>query len=238
MALDYTLLLVEFDSPLAEPWESPLWRETQTIELSEFHPASSPHRPLARAKLLYSRDALHLRFFVADRYVLSRHTQYQESVYLDSCVEFFVQPRGDGGYFNFEINCGGTLLLYYIEDATRTPDGFARFTKVARELGDQVEIIHSLPEVVFPEDPCPMDWQIACKIPRNVLEAYAGPLGVWAGQVWRANFYKCADESSHPHWASWAPIGEPLNFHQPSCFAPLRFATPTKEYTDEPIDHS
>ena len=224
MALDYTLFPVEVDSPLAEPWESPPWQSASTIEIGSFHPASSSHRPLARAKLLYSPDALHLRFHVNDRYVVSRHTQYQESVYLDSCVEFFVQPRGDGGYFNFEINCGGTLLLYYIEDATRTADGFARFTKVAKELGDQVEISHSLPKVVFPEEPCPLDWQITCKIPRAVLEAYVGSLGAWAGQVWRANFYKCADESSHPHWASWASIGEPLNFHQPNCFAPLRFA--------------
>ena len=38
------------------------------------------------------------------------------------------------------------------------------------------------------------------------------------------NFFKCADDSSHPHWASWAPIGEALNFHQPQYFAPLRFA--------------
>jgi hypothetical protein len=42
-------------------------------------------------------------------------TQYQEMVCYDSCVEFFVQPEPHLGYFNFEFNRGGTMLIYYIE---------------------------------------------------------------------------------------------------------------------------
>ena len=45
-----------------------------------------------------------------------------------------------------------------------------------------------------------------------------------SGQVWRANLYKCGDQTSHPHWASWAPIGEALNFHQPGFFGGLDLA--------------
>ena len=205
------------------PWGSPLWQRAATVELAHFHPAGSSHRPAVRAKVLYTPDALNLRFSVSDRYLVCRHTHFQESVYKDSCVEFFVQPRPDRGYFNFEINCGGTLLSYYIEDPTRTADGFVRFTKVAEEHGRQVEILHSLPQTVDPEEPGPIDWEIGCRIPRGVLEAY---IARWVpGRARpRGNFYKCADESSHPHWASWAPIGEKLDFHQPGCFAPLRFA--------------
>ena len=40
---------------------------------------------------------------------------------------------------------------------------------------------------------------------------------------WRGNAFKCADETSHPHWASWAPIGEALNFHAPGWFGDLDF---------------
>ena len=222
--MEYAIFPTAADAPLAMSWESPLWQSTAAVELANFHPAGSSHRPEVRAKLRYTPDALILRFAVRDRYVVCRHTRFQESVFKDSCVEFFLQPRCGRGYFNFEMNCGGTLLLYYIEDPTRTADGFVRFTKVAPEHGRQVEILHTLPQVVDPEEPGPIDWEIGCKIPRGVLEAYTGALGTWAGQVWRGNFYKCADESSHPHWASWAPIGERLDFHQPGCFAPVRFA--------------
>jgi len=57
-----------------------------------------------------------------------------------------------------------------------------------------------------------------------LVEEFAGPLADPAGQTWRGNFYKCAEDNSHPHWASWAPIGERLNFHVPEHFAPLHFA--------------
>jgi hypothetical protein len=220
----YTIYPAEGPSPLDADWQSPLWQRAQEAPVDRFHPASSMHRPRTRAGLLYDRANLYLRFRVDDRYVLSTTTKYQGPVSRDSCVEFFVEPRRSGGYFNFEINCGGTLLLYFVEDPRRTAKGFARYTRVAPEHGRRVLIRHSMPSVVFPEEPGPIVWQIACQIPLGVLEAYVGPLGPLPGQQWRGNFFKCADESSRPHWASWAPIGEELNFHQPGRFAKLRFA--------------
>jgi hypothetical protein len=195
--------------------------------MEHFHAASSAHRPVVIAKLMYDPANLYLRFRVDDRYVVAKHTEFQSPVWQDSCVEFFVQPRGSGGYFNFEINCGGALLSYYIEDPTRTADGFAKYTKLSAEQGRRVRISHSLPATVAPERQEPIQWHIACAIPLEVLEAYTGPLGLLAGQTWRGNFFKCADDSSHPHWASWAPISEELNFHQPQYFGLLRFALVT-----------
>jgi hypothetical protein len=54
------------------------------------------------------------------------------------------------------------------------------------------------------------------------MARYTGPFSVAAGEVWRANFYKCGDETSQPHWAAWHPV-EALNFHLPQCFGQLRF---------------
>jgi hypothetical protein len=219
----YSAYPVAVAAPLDAPWESGLWQQAEEARIDRFHAASSSHRPVARARLLYDAANLYLRYRVDDCYVVARHAQFQDPVWRDSCVEFFVQPKPSRGYFNFEINCGGTLLAYYIEDPTRTPQGFARFTRLAGEHCDRIRIAHSLPSIVMPELEGPIVWHIACRIPLAVLECYAGPLYPLAGQAWRGNFYKCADDSSHPHWASWAPIGEELNFHQPECFAPLRF---------------
>ena len=47
----------------------------------------------------------------------------------------------------------------------------------------------------------------------------AGP-----GVTWRANFYKCADHTSHPHWLSWSVIGSgKFEFHVPEYFGTLEF---------------
>jgi len=41
---------------------------------------------------------------------------------------------------------------------------------------------------------------------------------------WRVNFYKCADDTSHPHWLTWSPVDLPEpNFHHPQSFGILQF---------------
>jgi hypothetical protein len=145
-----------------------------------------------------------------------------DPVYKDSCVEFFVQPKPDRGYFNFEFNCGGSLLCFYILDPTRVPNGFKDFTPLPEEDGKQVVIYHSMPPVIEPEIVVPTEWRLEFFIPFAVLEKYVGPVGNVTDQEWRANLYKCGDETSHPHWASWAPVDE-FNFHLPHCFGTIRF---------------
>ncbi len=184
----------------------------------------SRHRPETKVRTLYDEEALYVIFRVRDRFVRCTRTRYQEAVHKDGCVEFFVEPRPDKGYLNFEVNCGGALVLKHIVDPERTADGFAAYEDVPWEQASQVHIYHSLPAVVEPEITGPIDWTVEYAIPRALLETYAGPLGPFAGSEWRGNFYKCAEDTSHPHWASWAPIGEILDFHQPGRFGTLRFA--------------
>jgi hypothetical protein len=210
-------------------WDSPVWRRAETLDVAHFHPKSSRHHPATQARLLYDAKHLYGMFRVKDRYVTCTHTGYQTHVYKDSCVEFFVQPKPGKGYMNFEMNCGGGLLLYYIADCTRKrnpadpDDEFNDFTRAPADIGSQVRIYHSLPYIVYPEITDPVEWFLEFHIPIAVLETYVGPLGDPRGQQWRANFNKCADESSHPHWAAWASIGEELNLHQPDKFGVLRF---------------
>jgi cellulose/xylan binding protein with CBM9 domain len=64
---------------------------------------------------------------------------------------------------------------------------------------------------------------VAMRIPFAMMESYVSATGDPRGQTWRGNLFKCGDETSHPHWASWAPIGQELNFHQPEKFGELRF---------------
>ncbi len=205
-------------------WDEVPWRPANVITLSHFVDRSSSHHPKVEAKALYTEDGLFVFFRVFDRYVRAVRTEYQSSVCRDSCVEFFVEPRQGRGYFNFEINCGGTMLLYFVEDPTIIPGkGFAKFRSVPKETGDMVRIYHSMPSTVDPEIQEKVDWKIEYFIPFKVFETFLGPLGQLAGQTWRANFYKCADETSRPHWASWAPLYGKRSFHLPEYFATIHF---------------
>ncbi len=208
--------------PPAGDWDAPSWAAAETLELACFRPEGSPHRPRTRARLLYDRENVFGIFRVEDRHVRSVCTRYGDPVYRDSCVEVFLEPRPGRGYLNFEFNAGGTLLASHVRDPTRTPGGFRDFTPLPEEEGRRVRIFPSLPPVVDPEVPGPLTWTLAFAIPLALLAARVGPLGPLAGQTWRANLYKCGDQTSHPHWASWSPLPE-RNFHLPTAFGEVRF---------------
>ena len=192
--------------------------------ITHFHSRSSDHRPAARFCVEYDDAGIYVTFDVADRYVVCRRTQHQSMVCRDSCVEAFLQPKPDKGYFNFETNCGGSMLLYYVTDPTRVPGvGLKACEVVPVELLERVRIEHSLPKHVPDEIVTPVQWRVSYFVPNVLFERHVGPLGPPAQRRWRGNFYKCADESSHPHWASWRPIGEELNFHAPEFFGDIRF---------------
>ena len=172
---------------------------------------------------MYDDTGLYVFFKVNDRYVRCEYSDYQDRVCRDSCVQFFVKPKADKPYFNLEMNCGGTLLFYQMEDPTMVNGYHKKYTEVEKSLADEMRIYHSMPQTVMPEIAAPVEWKVEYFVPFKLFEYYLGPLGKIAGQTWRATLHKCADKSSHPHWATWAPIGEVLSFHKPECFAPIRF---------------
>lgn len=224
---------------LGEPGFAEAWSHSDLADVLNFHPQSSSHRPKTLVRCLAQSRSLHVWFNVNDRFVRCVHTGYQSRVSRDSCVEFFIKPANAKGYFNFEVNCGGTLLLYYITDPTRavTPHGrgdagngsgasvrlFQAYEEVPARLGSLVRIEHSLPPVVDPEITADTEWNVVLTIPFEVMEPYTGPLFADVGSSWRANFFKCGDDTSHPHWASWSDIGETLRFHQPDRFGWIDF---------------
>lgn len=218
----YPLKTTAFIPVLNADWDDAVWASAKTIEVSHFRPESSDHRPLTRVKMLASAAGLHGIFHVQDRFVRCARTGYFDEVWKDSCVEFFVQPKADKGYFNFEFNCGGAFLCNYITDPTRTPEGFKAATKVPWDLGATIQCRSSLPSRIDPEIGEAIDWTLQFFLPVSLLDHYVGKCTIAPGERWRGNFFKCAEDVSHPHWAAWCPVDE-FNFHLPRCFGKIEF---------------
>jgi len=176
--------------------------------------------PSVQAKVAWEDGFLDLIFCVEDRYVRAVARQHQDPVCRDSCVEFFFTPGPDLGfsYFNLEVNCGGTILFAW------HPEGGNAIPVAAVDLA-QIEIKSSLPKMVDPEIEGPTVWTVEYRLPFSVIRRYcpeASPPE--AGVVWRANFYKCADGTSNPHWLTWSHVDHPVpKFHMPQCFGTLEF---------------
>jgi hypothetical protein len=205
----------------SDRWDSPAWRTVAPLALAHLMGDLPVHRPLAQAKLQYDARHLYLTFRVEDRYVRCVVRDYQGDVCTDSCVEFFFTPgtKISDGYFNIEANCGGTLLF------THRHGRDERVVPLPAEVARSLEVTHTLPEVVDPEVTAPVTWEIAYRVPWRLLRPWARVTRPAPGALWRANFYKCADLCSHPHWLTWAPVDWPQpDFHRPEFFGTLEFS--------------
>ena len=203
-------------------WNKGIWGQANVMVLNEVRVESSEHHPHTELKLLHNSQSIFGMFRVQDQYVRAVRNGYQTSVSNDSCVEFFFKPKTEGGYFNFEFNCSGAMLCYYIVDPTRIrediresckpPGEFVDYTPLSFSDLRQVKIYHSMPDKVDPEITRHVKWFLGFELPLGMLRKYSGDSGGLSGKIWEANCYKCASESSHPHWLSWNPIDK-KDFH-------------------------
>jgi hypothetical protein len=216
----YQVLFTKEMPELQGLWDGAVWKNAGSLELDYFRTESSDHRPRTKCKLLYDSDNIYGIFRVEDNFIRCIHTGFQAEVYKDSCVEFFVQLPPEKGYFNFEFNCGGAMLASYITDPTRIAGGVREFIPLSSEDDSRIQRYHNLPDIIEPEIRGKIDWYLEFSIPIDVLRKYTGSNGDVGGQTWRANFYKCGNETSRPHWAAWAPLDQ-LNFHLPKNFGYL-----------------
>jgi hypothetical protein len=218
----YAVRFVDSITSFACDWSSPLWMQAETMEIGHFRPEGSDHRPPTFLRMLYTNDGIAGIFRVEDFFIKCTHVQDMSDIWKDSCVEIFLQPSPDVGYFNFEFNCGGALLASYITDHTRTPEGFNCFSRFTLDECSQVIRKTTLPRNTILEINAHTVWLLQFFIPFPLLAKYTGEIGPIEGQIWRANAYKCGDETSHPHWASWQPLPE-KNFHLPKTFGDIIF---------------
>jgi hypothetical protein len=115
--------------------DSPQWRDAQVAAISNFVAQSAQSfRPEVTARLAFSDAGFHGIFSVKGELVRCTRTHCSQEIWKDSCVEFFIQPGADTGYFNFEFNCGGAFLCSHVIDPARTPTGgLAKATPIPEE---------------------------------------------------------------------------------------------------------
>ena len=202
---------------IAAGWNSADWKDVNVIKINNFRPESSNHHPEVECRLQHDGKGFYGLFQVNDKYIRCVATGHNSKVCEDSCVEFFVEPPGGQGYFNFEFNCGGAMLLYHVKDCARTDKGLNDYCPIPEGDAGRVRIFHTMPKVVDPEITEKKTWRLGFYIPFVLFESKIKGLRATSGQTWRGNFYKCASKTSHPHWASWNPVYE-LNFHLPKCY--------------------
>lgn len=177
-------------------------------------PKQYPYKPSVEVGVAHTGDAILLHYKVKEKSVRAVAQHDQDAVWEDSCVEFFSIPCAeDGIYYNVECNCAGKVLLCAGKerhDRERAP----------KEVVDRIQRWTTLGTKPFEERLGEIEWEIALVIPK---EAYFKHQVVMLDAMdITANFYKCGDKLSQPHFLSLFPIKtEKPDFHRPEFFKTL-----------------
>ncbi len=156
--------------------------------------------------MAYNDDSLFLHFDVVENHLKAQYLNDNESVWEDSCVEVFIKKPNDTHYFNFEVNCIGTLLA-----AKRTGRSDAEHFDESRLA--RIIRVASMPRQKIDLQSVGSRWEMTLAIPFSVIECDGAP------EELMANIYKCGDKTAVPHFLSWAPIDTPTpDFHRPEFF--------------------
>ncbi|SNY94509.1 carbohydrate-binding family 9-like protein [Flagellimonas pacifica] len=174
------------------------------------------YQPKIGFKIAHCNNQLWLKYEVEEENILAERTEPNSYVFKDSCVEFFFDPMADGNYYNFEINCIGTILLAH------GPSRKSRQYASPNTIKDVIKVESSLGAQSFTEKTGGHTWEITIILPAEILAHNPGIK--LKGLKSRANFYKCGDATSKRHYLSWNPIGtEKPDFHRPEFFGELIF---------------
>jgi hypothetical protein len=175
---------------------NPSWDEAEGIQVS--------------LRLNHDKKFLHVHFSVVEKQLRRMCTNHNEPVFTDSCVEVFLQKKGESGYVNFEFSASGKALVGY-------GTGRQGRTLFPVSVIEQIPITVTLLENTLQKS----FWKLDASLDLSLfgLADQGQDLGSLELQ---GNFYKCGDGLKQPHYLSYGPIGTlKPDFHTPSFFIPI-----------------
>jgi hypothetical protein len=173
------------------------------------------YKPAVELAIAYSDKEIFLKYFVEENYFKAEKTETNQMVCEDSCVEFFVSPEDDGIYYNLEFNGIGTCLL-------GTGTGRENSTRANPEVVSRIRRLSTAGDKPVKERVGEYRWELTVAIPYDVF--FHHDIKDLKGKTFRANFYKCGDMLTVPHYVTWNPVGtENPDYHQPKYFGLLKF---------------
>jgi hypothetical protein len=173
------------------------------------------YKPDVTLAMKYSRHEIFLKYYVTEDYFKAEKTESNEMVCEDSCVEFFVSPSDDGIYYNMEFNGIGTCLL---------GTGYDRSTSQRSDPSviSRIRRFSTAGSKPVAETTGKFEWSITIAIPFEVF--FRHNITSLEGKTFRANFYKCGDRLTVPHYVTWNSVGtENPDYHQPAYFGLVKF---------------
>ena len=171
--------------------------------------------PRASFALAYGNEDIYLKYYVTEHTLKAEYSKFNDPVFKDSCVEFFIAFNGDEKYYNLEFNCTGTSRVQYGQHKTGRTFLPASLLKTIKH---QTRVKTSAEGNI--------DWELTLCIPKKVFKYH--PALLLEKSKARVNFYKCGDGLPQPHFLCWNKIeAQKPEFHLSRFFKEIIFSPQT-----------
>lgn len=161
------------------------------------YPWNCAYQPETYAQLAWNEEGLFVYMRSYETEIRAVETGDNGDIYMDSCLEFFVNPcPGEVFFCNFEVNPRGAMYLASgpeNQDA-RTLQSRAEFRGFDLPLHD----VSGIAEQGY--------WDVCYHVPTAYFKQFNPDFTLSAGASLQANFYKCGDGTKIPHYGCWSPI--------------------------------
>lgn len=167
------------------------------------------YKPYAEYELSMDENGFLMHITVRERDPRRVETEHQRDIYMDSCVEWFVNfaPEVCDRYFNFEVNANGAMRVAFRKnryEGSMLPHDDIALLDIQTGIGEDT-------------------WEVSYRVPFLLIKKYIPSYRYESGMHIRTNFYKCGDKTEFPHFGIWTeyPLERP-DFHRPEYFGTVR----------------
>jgi len=208
-------LQLKSEFPDLEDLSEMMDEQTQRLRIDTINWKGYTYKPDVELSVAYSNNEIFLKYYIREDYFKAEKTETNQMVCEDSCVEFFVSPEDDGIYYNLEFNGIGTCLL-------GTGTARENSKRADPEIVSKIRRLSTAGKNPVREKKGEFEWTITIAVPFEVF--FRHKVKELKGKTFRANFYKCGDMLSVPHYVTWNPVEtENPDYHQPGYFGLLKF---------------
>lgn len=172
-----------------------------------FAPWADEHvLPSVGFAIAHSREAILLKYYVHEQEIKATYHNFNDPVYEDSCVEFFIAFDDEAAYYNLEFNCAGTARVQFgpgKQDRVFIPPGLLEGIRYHVSIRNNTG--------------AGINWELTLYLPVALFNFH--PNLQLEQSPARVNFFKCGDALQQPHFLCWSNIlADKPEFHLPVFF--------------------
>ncbi|MCE5238476.1 hypothetical protein LLH23_08285 [bacterium] len=183
-------------------WQQAQWQTGFVSASAAVEGANPPMQVQTRFKVLFDNDALYVGVECDEPSpgkIAARYSEHDQDVYQDDCVEVFLDPAGEGRYYqHFVVNTKGA---WYDDAGADYGLVHAKLWEFPLQVGTQVDAAGKV-------------WRAEMRFPFAAMNLPPSPQSTWLFNVTRERYAGGKLELS-----TWAPLKG--NFHSPKLFGKL-----------------